>query len=237
MKLHYLILFLFLALCALSQGQVNLEKPANETPPPSAPATAPEPAPAAPAPAPPAMPLPPPSDPPPESKNPFGLLVLAVILAHVCLPVGVLIALILVMILLRVFKGGIMKLVVALATGGGAQAIKKVLGFLGILIVVPAGFLGLNWASKWSDHRVEGPTFMVYGVLVAFLTGFVFFTIMRAVATALKKRFLGKGMAGMMKGMGGMGGMGGLGGLEGMLGGGDRGDRDRRGGKGGKRRR
>jgi hypothetical protein len=57
-------------------------------------------------------------------------------------------------------------------------------------------------------------------LVVSVLTGFVFFTIVRAIARGVKKKFAGK-MGGMMGGMGGMGGFGGMGGMGGMGGGRD----------------
>jgi hypothetical protein len=200
MNLRYLTIVLFLVFGAFAFGQEpQLEKPADAPAAPAAPAaTQPSPAPA--------------------PQNPFGLLILGVILAHVCLPLGVIVAIILLLILIRVFKGQMMKLAMgAAATGGVARVIKSVLITLGVLIVLPAGFMGLNWASKWMDHRVSGVTYGVYGIVVSVVTGFVFFALMKAVGRALKKNLAGKmgGMGGMMGGMGGMGGFGGFPGMGG----------------------
>jgi hypothetical protein len=146
-------------------------------------------------------------------------LILAVILAHICLPIGVLIGLVLLLVVIKFFRGGVTKLVMGMAaTGGGARAIRGVLVIVGCFIVLPAGFMGLNWASKWMDHRVSAPTWWIYGLVVSVLTGFVFFTLVKAIARALKQKFMGK-MGGMMGGFGGMGGMSGFGGMNGVGGG------------------
>ena len=226
MNLRHFTFAFFVLFGAFAIGQTpQLEKPAEPArapaatqPATTAPDSTPKPAAApvsTPAPAP--MPMPPPPE-PPAAKNPLGLLILGVILAHVCLPLGVIIALILVLILARVFKGALMKLAMgAAAAGGFARIIKAVLVTLGFLIVLPSGFLGLNWASKWTDHRVYGATYWIYGLVVAVVTGFVFFALMKAVGRALKKQLAGRlgGMGGMMGGMGGMGGFGGFPGMNG----------------------
>jgi hypothetical protein len=164
--------------------------------------------------------MPPPSE-PPRADNPIGLLILAVVLAHICLPLGVLIGIVLLLLILKLYRGGIMKILMGLAATGGARVIKKVLIFVGCLIVLPAGFLGLNWATKIMDARVSGATWFIYGVVVSVLTGLVFFSLMKAIARTLKKRFAGRmgGMMGSMGGMGGMGGFGGMGGPGGLIGG------------------
>src|SRR5688572_314512 len=213
MNVRYLIALLCLAFAPFVRAQVQLEKPnppATETAPAPAPnaTTAPAPAPTsstdattapAPAPAPAPIFLPPPPPPePPRAANPIGLLILAVILSHVCLPLGLLVGLILLLVVIKFFRGGLTKLVMGMAaTGGGARAIRGVLVLIGCFIVLPSGFMGLNWASKWMDYRVAGPTWFFYGLVVSVLTGLVFFTLVRAIARALKKKFLGK-MGGMM---------------------------------------
>lgn len=213
MNLRYLIALVFFGCAPFLSAQVELEKPNN-------PAPSAEPAPAESVPAPQTAPAPvqfpaPPPPAPPREENPLGLLILAVILAHICLPLGLLIGLVLLLIVIKFFRGGLTKLVMGMAaTGGGAKAMRGVLIMIGCFIVIPAGFMGLNWAAKWMDHRVSGATWWIYGLVVSVLTGFVFFSVMRAIARAVKKKFMGK-MGGMMGGLGGMGGFGGMGGMGG----------------------
>lgn len=249
MNLRSVLTLLVFGLGTLAHAQVELEKSAPPAPGPQPtlqPAPAPAPAQPAPAPAPtsapPATPqaapapapfsMPPPPE-PPAARSPIGLLILAVILAHVCLPLGVVIGVLLLFLIVRFFRGGLMKLAMGLAaSGGAARAIKGVLVVVGSLIVFPSGFLGLNWAAGWMDYPVSGGTYWVYGIVVSVLTGFVFVAVAKTIGRALKKSLAGR--MGMMGGMRGMGG-----GFEGFAGFGGMGDnsRDLRDRKGKKKRR
>ena len=225
MNVRHLIALFCVACAPFVSAQVQLEKPttppaSTETTPSASPSTAEPTAPApaqTPAPAP--VTLPPPPE-PPRAANPIGLLILAIILSHVCLPVGVIIGIVLLLLVLKLFRGGITKVLLGVAaTSGGAKAIRTALVVIGCFIVLPAGFMGLNWASKWMDYRVSGATWWIYGLVVSVLTGLVFFSIVKAIARALKKKFMGN--MGGMAGLAGMGGMGGFVGMPGMNGGRD----------------
>jgi hypothetical protein len=215
------------AVPAATPGTSSAPAPSEGAVPPPTNTPAATPAPAAPVPL-----MPPPAEPPPQ-QNPIGLLILAVILAHVCLPLSLIAGIIILLIIVRLFKGGLTKLAMGLAAGGGLKALKQLLLFIGCLIVLPAGLLGLNWAVKWMDYRLEDSTWWIYGLVVSVLTGLVFFALMKAIARVLKKQLMGRmgGMAGMMGGMRGGGGgfPGGFGGGFGdLLGGGGDSPKDRR---------
>lgn len=148
--------------------------------------------------------------PPPEPKDPspVGLLILAVILAHVCLPLSVIIALLIAILLVRMFKSGLTKFFMGVMAAGGMKSIKGLLSFIGGLIVLPAGMLGFHWATRIMDHPASGATWWIYALLVSVLTGMVFFTLAKAVGRIAKKQLAAKFGGGMMGGLGGMGGFG-----------------------------
>jgi hypothetical protein len=176
---HLLVLGSVLMLVAVAFGQVPLENPSPATPAPATP-----------------MPLAPPPE--PQAESPFGLLILAVILAHVCLPLSLILVLVVMLLGFRLFRGGLTKVLMGLAAAGGAKGLKGILSVIGCIVVLPAGFLGLNWAARWLDHPVSGVTWWVYWLAVCVVTGLVFVSIAKAVGRALKQKFMGRMGGGMM---------------------------------------
>jgi hypothetical protein len=183
---HLLVLGTVLMLVAAAFGQVPLENPSPATPAPA-----------------PSMPLAPPPE--PQAESPFGLLILAVILAHVCLPLSLILVLVVMLLGFRLFRGGLTKVLMGLAAAGGAKGLKGILSVIGCIVVLPAGFLGLNWAARWLDHPVSGATWWVYWLVVCVVTGLVFVTLAKAVGRALKQKFMGRMGGGMMGQFGGQG--------------------------------
>lgn len=176
MNLRHLLSFVFVVmLVATTYGQVPLENPVPSP-----------------------VPVLPPPPPEPQAENPFGLLVLAVILAHVCLPLSLVLVLIVLLLCFRLFRGGLTKVLMGLAAAGGAKGLKGILTVIGCIVVLPAGFMGLNWAARWLDHPVSGGTWWVYALVVCVMTGLVFVSVAKAVGRALKQKFMGRMGAGMM---------------------------------------
>jgi hypothetical protein len=187
MNLRSLFIVVFaLLLVAIVSGQVPLENPV------------PQPAPVTSVP-------PPPPPPEPQTSNPIGLLILAVVLAHVCLPLSLLMMVIVLLVCFKLFRGGLTKFVMGLAAAGGAKGLKGILTTLGCLVVLPAGFMGLNWAVRWLDYPVPGATRWIYALVVSVVTGWVFFTLMKAVVRAAKQKLMGRMGAGLMGQFGGQG--------------------------------
>src|SRR5687768_8748620 len=114
MILRYLIFTVVLLAFGIGlDAQVQLEKPSpTESVPARPPSPAPAPAPVTPIPTPPAE---------PASQSPFGLLILGVILAHVCLPISLILCLVVLLIGFRLFRGGLTKVLMGIAAAGGAK--------------------------------------------------------------------------------------------------------------------
>jgi hypothetical protein len=170
---HLLFLFSILLLLATAGADVPLEK--------SLPLTAPL--------------------PPVEPPNAVGLIILAIVLAHVCLPLCLLGYLLLGWIVMKLFRTSLPMLAMGIVQRGGLQAFKKIGIALGVLIVLPSGFMGLRWAARILEHPMDGATAWVFGFGISVVTGIVFLALVKAIARRVKQQLAGK-MGGMMGGFG-----------------------------------
>jgi hypothetical protein len=150
------------------------------------------------------LPLTPPL-PPMEQPSALGLVVLGLVFAHVCVPLFIIGYMIFGWVVMKLFKTNPMTLAMGVMQRGGLGAFKKIGAVLGILIVLPAGFLGLRWAARVLDHPLDTGTTWVFGFGISVVTAIVCLAFFKAVMRRVKQHFAGQ--------------MGGLGGMSGMMGG------------------